>query len=62
MVFRKLFATEERLKCSKKLYMDNLEEETIKKFSELASIRSKNTIHNYKKCDNLFYFGNWALP
>ena len=45
----------------KKLYMDNLEAETIKKFSKLASIRSK-TLLPTKNTIISFTFGNWALP
>ena len=44
----------------KKLFMDNLESETIKKFSKLASIRSKKLLPN--KTTISFTFGNWALP
>ena len=39
----------------KNLYMDNLEAETIKKFSKLASMRSKTLLPTKKKYDNLFY-------
>ena len=46
----------------KKLYMDNLEAETIKKFSKLASIRSKTLLPTTKNTTNSFTFGNWALP
>ena len=46
----------------KKLYMDNLEAETIKKFSQLASIRSKTLLPNTKNKTISFTFGNWALP
>ena len=38
----------------KNLYIDNLEAETIEKFSRLASIRSK-TLLPTKKFENLFY-------
>ena len=46
----------------KKSYMDNLESETIKKFSKLASIRSKTLFPNTKNTTISFTFGNWALP
>ena len=46
----------------KKLYMDNLEAETIKKFSKLASIRSKTLLPSTKNTTISFTFGNWALP
>ena len=41
--------------------MDNLEAETIKKFSKLASIRSKTLLPNTKNTTISFTFGNWAL-
>ena len=45
-----------------KLNMDTLEAETIKKFSKLASRRSK-TLLPAKKCTTItFTIGNWALP
>ena len=46
----------------KKLYMDNLEAETIKKFSKLASMRSKALLPITKNTTISFTFGNWALP
>ena len=46
----------------KKLYIDNLEAETIKKFSKLASIRSKRLFPSTKNTTISFTFGNWALP
>ena len=46
----------------KNLYMDNLEAETIKKFSKLASIRSKTLLPTTKNTIVTFTFGNWALP
>ena len=46
----------------KKLYIDNLEAETIKKFSKLASIRSKTLFPTTKNTTVSFTFGNWALP
>ena len=47
---------------NKKLYMDNLEAEVIKKFSKLASIRSKKLLPTTKNTKISFTFGNWALP
>ena len=46
----------------KKLYMDNLEAETIKKLSKLTSIRSKTLFPSTKNTTLSFTFGNWALP
>jgi len=46
----------------KNLYMDNLEAEIIKKFSKLASIRSKTLLPTTKNTTISFTFGNWALP
>ena len=42
--------------------MDNLEAETIKKFSKLASIRSKTLLPTTKNTKKSFTFGNWAMP
>ena len=46
----------------KKLNMDNLEAETIKQFSKLASQRSKTLFPTTKNTTISFTFGNWALP
>ena len=46
----------------KKLYMDNLEAETIKIFSKLTSSRSKTLLPTTKNMTISFTFGNWALP
>ena len=46
----------------KKFYMDNLEAETIKKFSKLASKCSKTLLPSSKNTTISFTFGNWALP
>ena len=46
----------------KKLYMDNLEAETIKIFSKLASSRSKTLLPTTKNMTISFTFCNWALP
>ena len=46
----------------KKLYIDNLEGETIKIFSKLASKRSKTLFPITKNTTISFTFGNWALP
>ena len=46
----------------KKLYMDNLEAETIKIFSKLTSTRSKTLLPTTKNTTISFSFGNWALP
>jgi len=44
------------------LYMDNLEVETIKIFSKLASTLSKTLFQTRKNTTISFTFGNWALP
>ena len=46
----------------KKLYMDNLEVETIKIFTKLASTRSKTLFPTTKNTKISLTFGNWALP
>ena len=46
----------------KNLNMDNLETEIIKKFSKLASMRSKTLFPTKKNTTISFTFGNWALP
>ena len=46
----------------KKFHMDNLEAETIKQFSKLASLRSKTILPTKKNSTISFTFGNWALP
>ena len=50
------------LGVQKKLYMDNLEVETIKIFSKLTSTRSKTLFPTTKNTTISFTFGNWALP
>ena len=46
----------------KRLYIDNLEAETIEKFSKLVSKRSKTLFPTNKNTTISFTFGNWALP
>ena len=46
----------------KSLYMDNLEAETIKIFSKLASTHTKKLLPTTKNTTISFTFGNWALP
>ena len=46
----------------KKLKIDNLEAETIKQFSKLASKRSKTLFPTTKNTTISFTFGDWALP
>ena len=46
----------------KKFHMDNLEAETIKVFSKLASSRSKTLLPTKTNTTISFTFGNWALP
>ena len=46
----------------KNLYIDNLEVETIKIFSKLASTLSKTLLPTTKNTTISFTFGNWALP
>ena len=48
--------------AQKKLYMDNLEVETNKIFSKLASTRFKTLFPTIKNTIISFTFGNWALP
>ena len=48
--------------AQKKLYIDNLEAETIKKFSKFVSILSKTLFPSTKNTTISFTFGNWALP
>tara|TARA_B100000886_G_scaffold274775_1_gene198707 strand:+ start:862 stop:1152 length:291 start_codon:yes stop_codon:yes gene_type:complete len=43
-------------------YKDILEAKTIKKFTKLASIRSKTLFPTKKNNTISFTFGNWALP
>ena len=45
-----------------KLHMDNLEALTIKKFSKLATLRSKTLLPTTNNTTISFTFGNWALP
>ena len=46
----------------KKLDMDYLELKTIKKFSKLASLRSKTLLPTTNNTTIFFTFDNWALP
>ena len=46
----------------KKLHIDNLEAETIKQLSKLASLRSKTLLPTTKNTTISFTFGDWALP
>ena len=46
----------------KKLYMNNIEAKTIKKFSNSISMRSKTLFPTTKNTTISFTFGNWALP
>ena len=46
----------------KNLYMDNLEVESIKIFSKLASTLSRKLLPTTKNTTISFTFGNWALP
>ena len=50
------------LAAQKKLYLDNLEAETIKQFSKLASLRSKTLFATRNKTTISLTLGNWALP
>ena len=62
MVYRKLLPQKKDRGVQKKLYMDNLEVETIKIFSKLVFIRSKTLFPTTKNTTISFTFGNWALP
>ena len=46
----------------KKWFMNNLESETIKKFTKLASVLSKTLLPTTNNTTISFAFGNWALP
>ncbi len=46
----------------KKVFINNIELETIKQFSKLASQRSKTLFPAKKDMTLSFTFGNWALP
>jgi len=46
----------------KKLYMDNLEVDTIQIFSKLASTRSNTLFPTTKNTTISFTFGKWDLP
>ena len=46
----------------KKIFIDNLEAQTIKQFSKLASLRSKTLFPTTKNTTISFTFGNWSLP
>ena len=46
----------------KKMFINNLEEETIKQFSKLASLRSRILFPTTKSTIISFTIGNWALP
>ena len=45
-----------------KLNINNLESETIKKFSKLVSLGSKTLLPSTKNTIISFTFGNWASP
>ena len=47
---------------NRKLYMDNLEAETIKQFSKFAPLRTKTLFLPTKNTTISFTFGNWVLP
>ena len=49
-------------RVQKKLFMNNLEAETIKQFSKLASQRSRILFPTKKNTVLSFTFGNWAIP
>ena len=42
--------------------MDNLDAETIKKFSKLTHLSSKTILPTANNTTIFFTFGNWALP
>ena len=49
-------------RLQKKLFMNNLEAETIKQFSKLTSQRSRILFPTKKNTVLSFTFGNWAIP
>ena len=61
MVYKNYLPQKKDRGVQKKSYMDNLEAETVKIFSKLASTRSK-TLLPTKNTTISFTFGNWALP
>ena len=52
---------EDRL-VQNKMYINNLEKESIKQFLKLTSLRPKVLFPNTKNTIISFTFGNWALP
>tara|TARA_B100000161_G_scaffold22879_1_gene13609 strand:+ start:149 stop:439 length:291 start_codon:yes stop_codon:yes gene_type:complete len=46
----------------KKLHIDNLEAESIKQFTKLASLCSKTLLPSKKNTTISFTLGDWALP
>ena len=46
----------------KKMYMNNLEAKTFKKFSKLNSLLFKTLSSSTKNTTISFTFGNWTLP
>ena len=46
----------------KKLYIDNLQVETIKQFPKIASLSSRILFPTTKNTSISFTFGNWAFP
>ena len=46
----------------KKMFINNLETEIIKKFSKLASMRSQTLLPTSNNTTISFTFGKWALP
>ena len=44
------------------MYMHNLESETTKQFSKLASLGAKALMQATNNAKISFTFGNWALP
>jgi len=62
MVYRKFLPHKKDRGVQNKLYMDNLEAETIMIFSKFASTRSITLLPTTKNTTISFTFGNWALP
>ena len=56
------FPQKKNRNLQKNLNMDSLEAKVIKKFTKLASIRSKTLLPTTNNTTISFTFGNWALP
>ena len=62
LLFIENYLPQKKNRGVKKLYIDNLEAETIKIFSKLASTRNKTLLSTSKNTTISFTFGKIALP